>query len=178
MKFTVFISTLSLLATTTAGALRPIGDVVKRDPSGSFSLYDYGVASGPLKLFYADGLAYFGSPSAWSGSVVTDVTFTASNSQVIAHSASSVTIPSNSRLYVRPDTNSAAPVGFTGSNTPADAVTDSFTWYGAWLFYQNGNALESKFYVKETSVSGVWQLFWLSGGSTEGYKAGNVRNFA
>ncbi|KAI9037244.1 uncharacterized protein KD926_000681 [Aspergillus affinis] len=178
MKFTSFISTLTLLATATASALRPIGDVIKRDPSGSFNLYDYGVASGPLKLFYADGLAYFGSPSAWSGSVVTDVTFTASDGQVIAHSASSTSLPSNTLLYVRPDTNSAAPVGFTGSNTPSDAVTDQFTWYGAWLFFQVGNDLESKFYVKETKVQGVWQLFWLSGGSSDGFKPGNVRNFA
>ncbi|KAH8432691.1 uncharacterized protein LDX57_010318 [Aspergillus melleus] len=176
MKFTSFISTLSLLATATASTLHPIGDVVKRDPSGSFSLYNHGATTRAIKLFYADGLAYFGSPSAWSGNVVTDVTFTASNGQVIAHSASSTSLPANTLLYVRPDTNSAAPVGFTGTNTPSDAVTDQFTWYGAWILYQNGNALESKFYVKETEVEGVWQLFWLSGGSVDGFKAGNVRN--
>lgn len=218
MKLTAFFSLASLLATATASALRPLEDVVKRDPSGSFSLYDYGNGNGALKMFYADGqsssqtpnssfrvlthstgLAYFGSPSAWSGSVVTDITcnsppqsippspqplltpnlnpVTAANSQVIAHSSSSVSIPENSRLYVRPNTNSAAPVGFTGAGTtPSDAVTDSFIWYGAWLFYRNGNAIESKFYVRETSVQGVWQLYWLTGGSTDGFKAGNVRN--
>lgn len=62
MKLTTFISSLALLASVTASTLRPIGDVIKRDPSGSFSLYNHGVSSRALKLFYADGLSLLLNP--------------------------------------------------------------------------------------------------------------------
>ncbi|PYH98143.1 hypothetical protein BO71DRAFT_416570 [Aspergillus ellipticus CBS 707.79] len=183
MKTTLLASAASALAAVTAvtaSPLHPIGDLVKRSPDGNFSLYDYGIASRAVKLFYADGLAYFGTPSDWTyGSVVADVTFTFSDSEISTEALTAgVTLPADTLLYIRPDADAVTAVGFTGDDTPSDAVTDGWIWYGAWLMYEeaSGTLLDS-FYVQETNVTGVWQLYWVpSGVSSSGYTAGTVRD--
>ncbi|PWY87375.1 hypothetical protein BO70DRAFT_193424 [Aspergillus heteromorphus CBS 117.55] len=185
MRTSLLASALSAWAAVThvaASPLRPMGDLVKRSPDGNFSLYDYGVAARAVKLFYADGLAYFGTPSDWTyGSVVTDVTFTFSDGTIsTAALTEGVTLPDETLLYIRPNADAVTAVGFTGDATPSDAVTDGWIWYGAWLMYEAASGtLEETFYVQETNVTGVWQLFWIpSGVSSSGYTAGNVRDIA
>ncbi|PYI03217.1 hypothetical protein BO78DRAFT_323349 [Aspergillus sclerotiicarbonarius CBS 121057] len=185
MKTSLAISAFSALAavtSVTASPLRPLGEVVKRSPDGNFTLYDYGVTASPIKLFYADGLAYFGTASDWtSGSVVTDVTMTFSDGEISTEALTDgVTLPDDTLLYIRPNDDAVTEVGFTGDSTPSDAVTDKWIWYGAWLMYEDDSGeLFDTFYVKETDVSGVWQLYWVpSGVSSSGYTDANVRDIA
>lgn len=92
MKFSALPSILALASSVLAapGAVKPL---LKRNPSGSFSLVAYGLESSAVKIFYSDGLsislvtlfkssnshstgiAYAGDSSKWTyGSVTTDVT--------------------------------------------------------------------------------------------------------
>ncbi|RAK99581.1 uncharacterized protein BO80DRAFT_409734 [Aspergillus ibericus CBS 121593] len=185
MRTSLAISALSALAAVTgvtASPLRPLQDVVKRSPDGNFTLYDYGVTSSPIKLFYADGLAYFGTASDWtSGSIVTDITLTFSDSQISTEALTEgVTLPDDTLLYIRPNDDAITEVGFTGADTPSDAVTDRWIWYGAWLMYEDDSGeLFDTFYVKETNVSSVWQLYWVPVGvASTGYTSANVRDVA
>lgn len=54
---TTILSSLAAIGSVAANPLRPLGDLVKRNPDGNFTLYAYGLASEPVKLFYADGKA-------------------------------------------------------------------------------------------------------------------------
>ncbi|OJI87879.1 hypothetical protein ASPTUDRAFT_196872 [Aspergillus tubingensis CBS 134.48] len=179
---TTVLSGLAAIGCVAASPLRPLGDLVKRNPDGNFILYAYGLASEPVKLFYADGLAYFGTASDWTyGSVVTDITMTYSSDEVFAEALTDgVTLPDDTLLYIRPNADEVTEVGFTGDDTPSDAVTDQWIWYGGWIMYESDSGeLFDTFYVKDTNVSTVWQLYWVPEGvSSSGYTSANVRDVA
>ncbi|CRG88672.1 hypothetical protein PISL3812_05706 [Talaromyces islandicus] len=148
----------------------------------TFTLYGYGVptsASTPQKLFYADGLVYLGDASAWTGSVVTDVTFSfSSTAGTLSANAvtDGVTLPDSSLLYLIPD--SSAPMGFTGSKTPSGAVSDRWTFYETNALYQDtNNQLIEYFWAKETDVKGVWQVYWDRENELSGYTRTILRNY-
>ncbi|KAI3026841.1 hypothetical protein CBS147347_4892 [Aspergillus niger] len=179
---TTILSALAAISSVAANPLRPLGDLVKRSPDGNFTLHAYGLASEPVKLFYADGLAYFGTASDWTyGSVVTDITMTYSDDEVFAEALTEgITLPDDTLLYIRPNADEVTEVGFTGDDTPSDAVTDRWIWYGAWIMYESDSGeLFDTFYVKDTNVSTVWQLYWVPEGvSSSGYTFANVRDVA
>ena len=60
MKLSIFSSVLSLAscALATPGTVTPL---LKRNPSGSFSLVAYGLESSAIDIFYSDGLFLLGS---------------------------------------------------------------------------------------------------------------------
>lgn len=66
-------------------------------------------------------------------------------------------------FYIRPTEDEVLPVGFTGNgnDVPSDAVTDEFIFYGTYLMWEMaGGELSDSFRLKETNVSGVFQLYW------------------
>ncbi|KAJ5362734.1 hypothetical protein N7541_003578 [Penicillium brevicompactum] len=161
MKFTF----LAALALASQALSVPHSVLQKRYPSGSFSILAYGIGSGPLSVFYSDGLAYVGDASQWdSGSVTTDVTFTFNNTQVLATATNKdYTFDNETFLYIRPTANEVLPVGFTGNDndTPDDAVAGSFLFYGTYLMWEDDDGvLSDSFRLKETEVSDIYQLYW------------------
>jgi hypothetical protein len=151
------------------------------------------------------GFAYYGDSSAWTGSVITNVTctylpfihtyinlfsmfltldivsFSANPGALSANALTDgVTIPDNTLLYVIPNATSPQPIGFTGSKTtPSGAVTDRWTFYETYASYEDSTGqLNQYFYVKETDVKGVWQVYWDNADEVSGYTRITVRNHA
>ncbi|KAJ5118937.1 hypothetical protein N7448_010643 [Penicillium atrosanguineum] len=163
MKF----NTLATFFALTSGSLAaPAGEALeKRNPTGSFSLIAYGVASSYIKIFYSDGLAYAGDSSLWTyGSVTTDVTFTIGNTELpTTATTSGVTLDADTLFYIQPTADAITEVGFTGNgiSTPSAATTESFLFYGTYLMWEESNGnLSDSFRLKETNVSGVYQMYW------------------
>lgn len=74
-----------------------------------------------------------------------------------------ITLDPGTLFYIRPSEDKITPVGFTdnGNELLSDAVTDDFIFYGPWLMWEMaGGELSDSFRLKETNVSGVYQLFW------------------
>ncbi|KAH8705458.1 hypothetical protein BGW36DRAFT_403036 [Talaromyces proteolyticus] len=167
-----------VLLLTTKAISHPLGE--QTNDGNTITLYGYNDST-IRQLFYADGLAYFGDSSAWTGSVVTDVTFDySSNPGTLSAKAvtNGVTLPENTLLYIRPDTTTPLPLGFTGSSTPSGVVTDRWSFYETYAFYEetNGNELQY-FYVKETDVTGIWQLYWDPVDELSGYTRIILRDY-
>ncbi|RAH39844.1 uncharacterized protein BO95DRAFT_448415 [Aspergillus brunneoviolaceus CBS 621.78] len=165
MKFTL----ASTLALATAALAMPAAEaeasLEKRNPSGAFSLYAWGVTSSAMKLFYSDGLAYAGDSSAWPyGSVTTDVTFEIADTEITTTATTDgVTLDADTLFYIRPTANEITEVGFTGNgyDTPSDAATDNFIFYGSWLMWEeDSGVLTDSFRLKETNVSGIYQFYF------------------
>ncbi|KAJ5772237.1 hypothetical protein N7520_002766 [Penicillium odoratum] len=161
MKLTTFPS-LALASSTLAA---PSLAISKRDPSGSFELLAYDVTDDGIKLFYSDGLAYAGDSSLWTyGSVTTDVTFKLTDSKLVTTATTSgVTLDSDTLLYIRPTADKVLPVGFTGNDydTPSDASTDSFLFYGTYLMWEESDGnIADVFRLKESNVSGIYEVYW------------------
>ncbi|PYH93112.1 hypothetical protein BO71DRAFT_455630 [Aspergillus ellipticus CBS 707.79] len=137
----------------------------KRNPTGSFSLYGWGVASSGLKFFYSDGLAYAGDSSEWPyGSVTTDVTFVLTDTELVTTATTDgVTLDTDTLFYIRPTADEVLPVGFTGNriDTPSDAATDEFLFYSSYLMWEESSGqLSDVFRFKATNVSGIYQVYW------------------
>ncbi|KAJ5594338.1 uncharacterized protein N7459_000546 [Penicillium hispanicum] len=163
MKFNLLTSALALASG--ALSLPSEAGLEKRNPTGSFELVAYDVTSTYIKLFYSDGLAYAGDSSLWThGKVTTDVTFVINDTKITTTATTSgVTLDSDTLLYIRPTADKVLPVGFTGNGytTPSDAVSDNFLFYGTYLMWEEaGGNLADSFRVKETNVSGVYQVYW------------------
>ncbi|GFN15307.1 hypothetical protein AtubIFM56815_003140 [Aspergillus tubingensis] len=162
-------SVLSALALAAGALAAPSAEIEssleKRNPSGSFSLYAWGVAASGLKFFYSDGLAYAGDSSLWPyGSVTTDVTFVITDTELITTATTDgVTLDSDTLFYIRPTADEILPVGFTGNgiDTPSDAATDGFLFYGSYLMWEESSGeLSDVFRLKETNVTDVYQVYW------------------
>lgn len=88
------------------------------------------------------------------------------NTQLITTATTSgVTLDADTLFYIRPTANEVLPVGFTGNGhlTPSDAVTNNFLFYGTYLMYETSQStgeLADSFRLKETNVSGVYQVYW------------------
>ncbi|KAJ5111069.1 hypothetical protein N7532_001604 [Penicillium argentinense] len=164
MKLAIFAMVLTWISSAVAAPAG--GEIGKRNPSGEFKLVAYGVASSYIDVFFSDGLAYAGDSSLWKqeGNVVTDVTFTMKNTELVTTATTpGVTLDASTLFYIRPTSNEVLPVGFTenGTKTPSDAVTDSFIFYGTYLMWeQTGGALSDSFRLKPTNISGVYQLYY------------------
>ncbi|PYH47104.1 uncharacterized protein BP01DRAFT_421976 [Aspergillus saccharolyticus JOP 1030-1] len=165
MKFTL----ASTIALATAALAIPTAELEsnleKRNPTGAFSLYAWGVTSTAMKLFYSDGLAYAGDSTTWPyGSVTTDVTFEITDTELVTTATTSgVTLDSDTLFYIRPTEDEITEVGFTGNGytTPSDAATDRFLFYGSWLMWEEDSGiLTDSFRLKETNVSGVYQFYF------------------
>ncbi|CAK43534.1 uncharacterized protein An01g01630 [Aspergillus niger] len=144
MKSSV-ISALALAAGALAAPSAEIeSNLEKRNPSGSFSLYAWGVAASGLKFFYSDV-------------VITDTEL------ITTATTDGVTLDSDTLFYIRPTADEILPVGFTGNgiDTPSDAVTDDFIFYGSYLMWEESSGeLSDVFRLKETNVSDVYQVYW------------------
>jgi hypothetical protein len=77
--------------------------------------------------------------------------------------------PSASKLdpstlfYIRPVADKVLPVGFTknGVDTPSDAVTNNFIFYGTYLMWEEASGtLTSSFRLLPMNVSGIYQLYF------------------
>ncbi|KAJ5652291.1 hypothetical protein N7507_009717 [Penicillium longicatenatum] len=179
MKFTTFTSALALAS----GALAaPSLAIEKRNPSGSFQLVAYGVASSAIPMFYSDGLAYAGDSSLWtSGNVTTDVTFTITDTELVTTATTSgVTLDSDTLLYIQPTADEVLAVGFTGNgiDSPSAATTDGFLFYGSYLMWEDSDGtLSDVFRLKETDVSGIYQFYWdMSSLDPSGYSIPTVKD--
>ncbi|RAL04496.1 uncharacterized protein BO80DRAFT_499789 [Aspergillus ibericus CBS 121593] len=156
----------------------------KRNPTGSFSLYAWGVAARGLKFFYSDGLAYAGDSSLWPyGSVTTDVTFEITDTELVTTATTDgVTLDSDTLFYIRPTADEILPVGFTGNgiDTLSDAVTDGFLFYGSYLMWEEESGeLADSFRLKATNVSDVYQVYWdTSSLDEDGYYYPTVKDTA
>ncbi|CEJ57135.1 hypothetical protein PEBR_31358 [Penicillium brasilianum] len=164
MKFSALPSILALASSVLAapGAVKPL---LKRNPSGSFSLVAYGLESSAVKIFYSDGIAYAGDSSKWTyGSVTTDVTFVIKDTEITTTATTSgVTLDSDTLFYIRPTADEVLPVGFTGNGVtaPSDAVTTDFIFYGTYLMWEySDGSLSDSFRAKETNVTGVYELYY------------------
>ncbi|PYI00599.1 hypothetical protein BO78DRAFT_473893 [Aspergillus sclerotiicarbonarius CBS 121057] len=162
-------SVISALALALGAFAAPSANVEssleKRNPTGSFSLYAWGVAASGLKFFYSDGLAYAGDSSLWPyGSITTDVTFEITDTELVTTATTDgATLDSDTLFYIRPTADEILPVGFTGNgiDTPPDAVTDSFLFYGSYLMWEESSGqLSDVFRLKATNVSDVYQVYW------------------
>ncbi|KAJ5692326.1 hypothetical protein N7462_001749 [Penicillium macrosclerotiorum] len=164
MKITSFSSTLAF-ASLTLGALASVTPMVKRNPTGSFTLIAYSLESSYINIFYSDGIAYAGDSSLWTyGSVTTDVSFEMNGTQLVTTATTSgVTLDSDTLFYIRPTADEVLPVGFTGNgiDTPSDASSSDFLFYGTWLMWEaDDGTLSDSFRAKATNVSGVYELYW------------------
>jgi hypothetical protein len=114
-------------------------------------------------LLILDIVSFSSNPGALSANAVTD----------------GVTIPDSTLLYVIPNATSPQPIGFTGSKTPSGAVTDRWAFYETYATYEDDTGqLNQYFYVKETDVKGVWQVYWDNEAEVSGYTRITVRNYA
>ncbi|KAJ5153178.1 uncharacterized protein N7482_009656 [Penicillium canariense] len=164
MKSSIFSSVLAFAACAlaTPATVQPL---LKRNPTGSFSLVAYSLASDYIDIFYSDGIAYAGDSSKWPyGSITTDVTFVITDTEMITTATTSgVTLDSDTLLYIRPTDDEVLPVGFTGNGitVPSDAVTTNFIFYGTYLMWEYGSgSLSDSFRAKETNVTGVYELYF------------------
>ncbi|PWY85016.1 hypothetical protein BO70DRAFT_424331 [Aspergillus heteromorphus CBS 117.55] len=162
-------SVLSALALAVGALAAPSAKVdaelQKRDDTGAFSLYAWGVAASGLKFFYSDGLAYAGDSSLWPyGSVTTDVDFHRVDDVLVTTATTTgITLDSDTLFYIRPVDDEVLPVGYTGNGiaTPDDAVTTGFLFYGSYLMWEESSGqLADVFRLKETNVTGVYQVYW------------------
>jgi hypothetical protein len=74
-----------------------------------------------------------------------------------------IVLDDDTALYIRPTANRILTVGFTGNGieTPSDAAADNFLFYGRYLMWQDeSGALSDSFRLKETNVTGIYQLYW------------------
>lgn len=74
-----------------------------------------------------------------------------------------VTLDSDTLFYIRPTADEILPVGFTGNgiDTPSDAVTDDFIFYGSYLMWEESSGeLSDVFRLKDTNVTDVYQVYW------------------
>ncbi|KAJ6048148.1 hypothetical protein N7460_004295 [Penicillium canescens] len=160
MKFHLFAATLAWAT----HAMVVSKELEKRYPTGSFTLLAYGVANSAVNVFYSDGLAYVGDASKWEGSVTTDVTFTFTDTRLYATATNmDIVLDDDTAFYIRPTANQILTVGFTGNGieTPSDAATDNFLFYGRYLMWQDeSGALSDSFRLKETNITGIYQLYW------------------
>ncbi|KAJ5885064.1 hypothetical protein N7495_009574 [Penicillium taxi] len=175
MKFTTLANVLALASSALSAP------AVAEKRADSFQIGAYGVESSVLTLFYSDGIAYFGDSSAWTwGSVTTDVTFVYSDSEIVATATTDgVTLDADTLFYIRPTADEVLPVGFTGNGieTPSDAVSNSWIFYGNWPMYEEtSGSLSDSFRVKETNVTGVYEAYFdYSNLYPTGYSIANVR---
>jgi hypothetical protein len=76
---------------------------------------------------------------------------------------SGVTLDSDTLFYIQPTADEITEVGFTGNGigTPSAATIEGFLFYGTYLMREESSGtLSDSFRVKETNVSGVYQLYW------------------
>ncbi|KAL4911471.1 hypothetical protein BDW74DRAFT_142946 [Aspergillus multicolor] len=129
----------------------------------SFNLYAYGTGIGGLPVHYADGNAVV---SKGAVNAVTDavVSFTKDTTHLLSSpdASSSQGSFATAFFYVPGSSSTSHAVGFTTDEpSTTDRVTDKFAWYGSTLLVQGeGGQLTSSFYLKESDVSGVYELLW------------------
>lgn len=91
-----------------------------------------------------------------------------------------MTLDNSTLLYIRPTTDEVLPVGFTGNgiDTPSDATTEDFLFYGTYLMWENDSGvLSDSFRLLETNVSGVYQYYYdISNTYPSGYITPTVKS--
>ncbi|KAJ5965596.1 hypothetical protein N7481_012310 [Penicillium waksmanii] len=162
MKLSIVAMVLSFLSHATAA---PAGNDLEKRDSSSFKLVAYGVASSYIDIFFSDGLAYAGDASLWEaeGKVVTDVTFVMHNTELNTTATPVSKLDAATLFYIRPVEDDVLPVGFTknGHDTPSDAVTSNFIFYGTYLMWEESSGtLSSSFRLLPMNVSGIYQLYY------------------
>ncbi|KAL1798269.1 hypothetical protein ACET3X_002306 [Alternaria dauci] len=156
----------------------------KRDiASTAFQLYAYSEEIGGFPLFYADGLAYVGSPTLFKGTDASVVTFTIDADKNFignpnATTAASKPTWSNAALFIPSSHSNDRRVGFLPSNHDAGNATirtSGFAFYGSTaMLYGEDGSISTSFYGMKVE-NGVFQLHW---NDTDGKVPLTLRNIA
>lgn len=71
-------------------------------------------------------------------------------------------ISGNPMFYIVTTSNSFEQAGFAtnSSAVPTGGATTGFTWFGKAIAMVTDNEYQSSFWAVNTSVSGLWSLYW------------------
>jgi len=126
-------------------------------------LYAYGTGISGLQVYFGDNLAYLGNPEPIKVPRISNLTFTTtSNEQVSVSSASGQwSADNNPVLYINPNGFSQAGFVFSNDTTYDNQTTTGFSWYGTDLgWYTADWDFQLLFWAVETSVDGLYKLYW------------------